>query len=796
MNTRIKKLLIRILLIFIFYSSVSSFHSISGQQEEFNLRIGVYIFHYSDVSTLGMREDATDGFDFTWDMIDTPPPPRGVVSYFWHPDYPTTPFDMRKVLTSRIALSDNATWEYIVSSVDVSGQATISWNTADITDQSPSTSVHLLDDEGGPLADMIDASEYVFYMEAGVTYTFLIRVSSQDIEIGVTLIEPADGTEVEMPVALRARVTDTEGDPLSGVPITFYIDDAIASSNASDAQGYATLMFTGEPGVHVWSANSTQPGYVHGAITSQSFTFSGSNYNIHRFDVGGLGEVSEEVLVVDGVSYLIDDLPVDLLWEEGTGHQFEWLSPVSGQAGSRYNWDSTTGLTTRREGFVSDAGEESNITASYAVQHYLSVDSNHGIPTPTSGWIDEGTTISASILASIPQGTGMRHLCTGWAGNGSVPSSGSENRVTFTLETSSYMGWTWKTQVKINILSSSGGETDPEPGEYWVDTEADFTATAFPATGYRLSRWEIDGVALGIENPITFDSDAAHTMKAIFTPLNGSDDTTEDLTPPETHIASEPEISSDHSRVAVSWGGTDETTAESQLIYSYVLDGRDTEWSEWTRDTQAEFHELPPGNYTLRVRSRDVVGNVDPTPAESSIVLMEGYTLTVLSDHGRVYGGGIYPEGTLALFGVAPLIVSGESGERLVFEGWTASGPGGYPGQASDSDVEMRGDIVQTANWRSQYSLTIVSAILIEGNGWYDEGSSVILEAGPSQGFPVRKAFKGWSGDIESDAATITVTMDGPKTVRAEWSNDLTLVYAIGALLLVVIVLVAYFFVY
>jgi len=762
-------------------------------QEEFDITIGVYISHYSDISTLGMRDDATDDFDYTWDMIDTPSPPRGVVSYFWHPDNPSSPVDMRKVLTSRISPTDNATWKYVAYSVDVSGQATISWDTSDISGQSPSTTVLLLDEDGETLADMISESEYGFDMDEGVTYTFLIQISITKVEIDVTLVEPTDGAEVEMPVVLKARVTDTKGDPLDGVPITFYVNDTTAGTGVSDSQGYATLTYTGLPGQHVWNVNSTQPGFVQETLASRIFTFSGSNYNVHRFDVEGLGEVSEEVLVVDEVGHLTDGLPVDLWWREGSSHRFEWISPIGGQTGSRYVWVSTRGMTTRRTGSVVDAGEDSNITASYGVQHYLSVDSDHGVPTPTSGWIDEGTSVSASVPAFISHETGIRHLCTGWEGNGSVPSSGTENSLAFTLETPSYLSWTWKTQVKITIISSSGGGTDLGSGEYWSEEGRDFTVTALPESGYGLYRWEFDGVVHGSDNPLTFTSDATQTVRAVFTPLTGSDGTPEDSSPPETFIATDPDISLDHSSVVVSWGGEDESTGATQLEYSYFLDGLSTEWSAWISLTQIEFHDLLPGNYTLRVRSRDVAGNVDPTPAERNIVLLEGYTLTVLSEHGRVHGEGLYPEGTLASFGVAPLIVSGESGVRYVFEGWAASGPSGYIGQASDADVEMDGDIIQTVTWGTQYRLTIDSETPIESGGWYDEGSSVTLEAGSSRGFPIRKVFNRWSGDIDSDATTITVTMDGPKTVHAEWSTDLTYVYVIGALLLVVIGLVIYF---
>ena len=44
--------------------------------------------------------------------------------------------------------------------------------------------------------------------------------------------------------------------------------------------------------------------------------------------------------------------------------------------------------------------------------------------------------------------------------------------------------------------------------------------------------------------------------------------------------------------------------------YQYRMIGLDDEWSEWTSNSQLDFNYLPPGQYTLEVRSRDTFGRV------------------------------------------------------------------------------------------------------------------------------------------------------------------------------------------
>lgn len=49
---------------------------------------------------------------------------------------------------------------------------------------------------------------------------------------------------------------------------------------------------------------------------------------------------------------------------------------------------------------------------------------------------------------------------------------------------------------------------------------------------------------------------------------------------------------------------------ESENEFQFVLEGFDDHWSEWARQTQKEYTNLPGGAYTFRVRGRDVYGQV------------------------------------------------------------------------------------------------------------------------------------------------------------------------------------------
>jgi len=142
---------------------------------------------YSDASDFGVRSDATDGFDPACDEIDPPAPPVGVVSYFWYPNNPSSPVDLRKLSTSKIPPSSLMTWTCKVKPVAIDGTMTISWTAQDISAIPPEYYVFLLNSEGKIVANMRAVTEYSFTAESDTTYTFIIYVGGCYFELRLSV---------------------------------------------------------------------------------------------------------------------------------------------------------------------------------------------------------------------------------------------------------------------------------------------------------------------------------------------------------------------------------------------------------------------------------------------------------------------------------------------------------------------------------------------------------------------------------------------------------------------------------
>jgi hypothetical protein len=142
---------------------------------------------YSDASDFGVRSDATDGFDPACDEIDPPAPPVGVVSYFWYPNNPSSPVDLRKLSTSKIPLYPLMTWTYKVKPVAIDGTMTISWTAQDISAIPPEYYVFLLNSEGKIVANMRAVTEYSFTAASDTAYTFTIYVGRCYFELRLSV---------------------------------------------------------------------------------------------------------------------------------------------------------------------------------------------------------------------------------------------------------------------------------------------------------------------------------------------------------------------------------------------------------------------------------------------------------------------------------------------------------------------------------------------------------------------------------------------------------------------------------
>jgi hypothetical protein len=97
-----------------------------------------------------------------------------------------------------------------------------------------------------------------------------------------------------------------------------------------------------------------------------------------------------------------------------------------------------TGVTGNTSAISVNVAAPVTVTANYKAQYYLAVNSQYDSPSPTSGWYDNNTGITA-FVSSPASG----FICSGWSGTGSVPTSGSSSATTFAITAPSTITWNW-----------------------------------------------------------------------------------------------------------------------------------------------------------------------------------------------------------------------------------------------------------------------------------------------------------------------------------------------------------------
>jgi hypothetical protein len=158
------------------------------------------------------------------------------------------------------------------------------------------------------------------------------------------------------------------------------------------------------------------------------------------------------------------------------------------------------------------------------------------------------------------------------------------------------------------------------------------------------------------------------------------------------------------------------------------------------------------------------------------------YLLRINSAYSEPSGAGWYSSGSSAAISVQSIE---EPTIKHIFTGWS----GDYSGDTPTASVIMNSPKTVTANWRTDYLLTITSPYgEPEGAGWYNEGSTATISVAPTVGTIIRHVFTGWSGDFTEDTATASLTVNSPNTITANWRTDYTQLYIlISAIVLLVV---------
>jgi uncharacterized repeat protein (TIGR02543 family) len=288
------------------------------------------------------------------------------------------------------------------------------------------------------------------------------------------------------------------------------------------------------------------------------------------------------------------------------------------------------------------------------------------------------------------------------------------------------------------------------------DTNHDYNLSAEEIFNYAAPLTTID---LSIQHPViydgvtgevpliskfVFDNDVSLPAGATAVTIDGSNYTSEPQTkywvPGSTHTVTVPEI--------VSAGtGT-----------RYVFTG-------WEGGGTASSISVSKGSYTADYNKE--------------------YQLTLTSPLDTPIGDGWYVDGTSASFSITASLETADT--KHFFTGWS----GDFTGTAAAGSVVMDAPKSITANWRTEFLLTINSAYgTPTGAGWYDEGDSANISVESVQGFIIRQIFDGWTGDLTSTTASTSVTMSGPKVITATWHTDYLQLYILIAIVIVVVVII------
>jgi hypothetical protein len=241
------------------------------------------------------------------------------------------------------------------------------------------------------------------------------------------------------------------------------------------------------------------------------------------FNQTGVGnDFSGTIVTIDTTEYGYNTLPTNFWWDMGSTHTFVYQSTLLVTTSAKqYVWIGTSGLSTLQSDSITVTAP-GNLIGNYKTQYYLTVNSPYDTPTPTSGWFDDGNSITASVTSPWSGSTGTRYICTGWSGTGSVPVSGGSQSTAFVINQASSIAWNWKTQHYLTVRTDPLGVTSI-PGEGWYDSAASVTLTAPSVQNYTFGYWDVDGTSQGNgTKPITTTMNAPHVATAHYaysTPL-------------------------------------------------------------------------------------------------------------------------------------------------------------------------------------------------------------------------------------------------------------------------------------
>ena len=164
---------------------------------------------------------------------------------------------------------------------------------------------------------------------------------------------------------------------------------------------------------------------------------------------------------------------------------------VGGTVWTCVGWTGTGSVPSSGSGLSTtfSISQNSSITwvwQSSSVQYSLTVVSAYGNPSPAVGShsYSSGSYVTCSVNSPVTVG-GKVWACAGWAGSGSVPSSGSGLSTTFSVTQDSSITWVWRVvqpERKLTVVSAHGSPNPTVGGHSYTDGQSVVCSVSSPVT--------------------------------------------------------------------------------------------------------------------------------------------------------------------------------------------------------------------------------------------------------------------------------------------------------------------------
>jgi subtilase family serine protease len=237
---------------------------------------------------------------------------------------------------------------------------------------------------------------------------------------------------------------------LSALNTVLYSD-----AGSSSASSYFRDITTGTNGLY---SATTGFDYVTGLGSPLTKDFVPSSI---QFTTRGIGaDATGAVLTIDGEAYAYTQLPVTFEWPLGSNHLVTASAPVPVDSGKRYtwvDWENGGGLTGSSGTYIVPDSSQTVISG-YVTQHQVSLlvdPPEAGSVTPSSGWFDEGATISISPAPN----PGFVFSSLNSNPTESITFSGNDATIHGACEITAY--FTPSYSMIIDVLNGGSGYTTP-----------------------------------------------------------------------------------------------------------------------------------------------------------------------------------------------------------------------------------------------------------------------------------------------------------------------------------------------